>query len=45
MKDRAMRRAWLEARGYRVIDFAVADVEADLAHQLDRLASLLPGSS
>jgi tRNA/rRNA methyltransferase len=45
VKDRAMRRAWLEARGYRVIDFAVAEVEADLAGELDRLASLLPGAS
>src|ERR1700752_2347914 len=25
IKDRAMRRAWLEARGYQVIDMAVAD--------------------
>ncbi len=35
--DRAARRAWLEARGYRVIDMRVADVEADLAAELDRL--------
>jgi tRNA/rRNA methyltransferase len=38
-KDRAGRQAWLEARGYRVIDMTVADVEADLAAQLDRLES------
>jgi tRNA/rRNA methyltransferase len=40
--DRAMRRAWLEARDYRVIDIAVIDVERDLATELDRLAALLP---
>src|SRR3978361_1313005 len=38
MKDRAARQAWLEARGYRVVTFRVADVEADIAGQLDRLA-------
>jgi len=38
-KDRAGRQQWLEARGYRVIDMKVADVEADLAAQLDRLES------
>jgi tRNA/rRNA methyltransferase len=43
IKDRAMRRAWLEARGYQVADFTVAGVEADLAGELDRLAALLPG--
>jgi tRNA/rRNA methyltransferase len=36
-KDRAMRQEWLEARGYRVISMKVADVEADLATQLERL--------
>jgi tRNA/rRNA methyltransferase len=41
-KDRAARRNWLEARGYRVIDLSVVGVEADLAGQLDRLAALLP---
>ena len=45
MKDRATRRSWLEARDYRVIDIAAADVERDLATELDRLAALLPGSS
>jgi tRNA/rRNA methyltransferase len=42
MKDRADRRAWLEARDYRVLDMAVADVERDLATELDRLQALLP---
>ena len=45
MKDRAERRAWLEARDYRVVDIAAADVERDLATELDRLASLLPGEA
>ena len=37
--DRAARKAWLEARGYRVIEMRVADVEGDLAAELDRLES------
>jgi tRNA/rRNA methyltransferase len=36
-KDRAARKAWLEARGYRVVSMGVADVERDLSQQLDRL--------
>jgi tRNA/rRNA methyltransferase len=36
-RDRAARQAWLEARDYRVITMHVADVEGDLAAQLDRL--------
>jgi tRNA/rRNA methyltransferase len=43
IKDRATRRTWLEARGYRVVDIAATDVERDLASELDRLAALLPG--
>src|SRR3984893_11869329 len=39
--DRSARRAWLEARGYRVLDLRVADVEGDLAVELDRLESAL----
>ncbi|VIO69642.1 tRNA (cytidine/uridine-2'-O-)-methyltransferase TrmJ [Bradyrhizobium ivorense] len=35
--DRAKRRAWLEARDYRVVDIAVADVERDLDGELVRL--------
>jgi tRNA/rRNA methyltransferase len=38
-QDRAARQAWLQARGYRVINMPVADVEGDLAGQLDRLGS------
>jgi tRNA/rRNA methyltransferase len=45
MKDRATRRSWLEERGYRVADIAVADVERDLAGELDRLQVLLPSDS
>src|SRR5881394_4014065 len=36
-KDRAARRTWLEARGYRVVDMRVGDVEGDLSKELDRL--------
>src|ERR1700681_266947 len=43
-QDRAARQAWLEARGYRLINMDVADVEGDLAKELDRLESgLLEG--
>src|SRR3978361_1200982 len=38
-QDRATRKAWLEARGYRVCLLNAADVERDVAGQLDRLAS------
>ena len=41
IRDRAERRAWLEARDYRVLDMAVADVERDLVAELDRLHALL----
>jgi tRNA/rRNA methyltransferase len=41
IKDRSERRAWLEARDYRVLDMAVADVERDLEAELDRLHRLL----
>jgi tRNA/rRNA methyltransferase len=36
-KDRAARKAWLAQRGYRVINIHVADVERDLARELERL--------
>jgi tRNA/rRNA methyltransferase len=38
-KDRAARQAWLEARGYKVINMSVASVENDLAKELNRLES------
>jgi tRNA/rRNA methyltransferase len=37
-RDRAARKAWLEARGYRVCLLNAADVERDVAGELDRLA-------
>jgi tRNA/rRNA methyltransferase len=37
-QDRAARREWLEARGYRVCVLNAGDVERDVAGQLDRLA-------
>jgi tRNA/rRNA methyltransferase len=37
VQDRVARRAWLEARGYRVFDMSVTDVERDLSSELDRL--------
>jgi tRNA/rRNA methyltransferase len=40
-KDRAARQTWLEARGYRVVDMRVGDVERDLAQELDRLECAL----
>jgi tRNA/rRNA methyltransferase len=39
--DRAARRAWLESRDYRVIDIAVADIEADLERELARLTATI----
>jgi tRNA/rRNA methyltransferase len=35
--DRAGRRAWLEARDYRVVEMAVTDVERDIETELRRL--------
>jgi tRNA/rRNA methyltransferase len=42
--DRAARRAWLESRDYRVIEMRAVAVEADLASELDRLATDLAQS-
>ena len=39
--DRAARRAWLEARDYRVIEITVADVERDIAAELERLHAMI----
>jgi tRNA/rRNA methyltransferase len=39
--DRASRKAWLEARDYRVVNMRVADVEGDLVAELDRLEARL----
>ena len=35
------RKAWLEARDYRVVSMRVADVEGDLASELERLEASL----
>jgi tRNA/rRNA methyltransferase len=43
VNDRAARQAWLEARGYRVVKMAVADVEGGIAAELDRLEAGLQG--
>jgi tRNA/rRNA methyltransferase len=43
--DRAVRRTWLEQRGYRVIDMAAAAIEGDVAAELSRLAAGLQQSS
>jgi tRNA/rRNA methyltransferase len=40
--DRAKRKEWLEARDYRVLEMRAADIERDLAGELDRLAASLP---
>ena len=43
--DRAARQAWLEARGYRVINMRVADVEGDLDSELERLEEAVSRSN
>ncbi len=43
--DRAARRAWLEQRGYRVIDMTAAGIEGDVAAELGRLEFMLEQSS
>src|SRR5436305_6996148 len=39
-RDRAERKAWLEARGYRVWLLNAADVERDVGGELDQLADI-----
>src|SRR4051812_40377721 len=39
LQDRAARRQWLEARAYKVCVLDAAEIERDLAAQLDKLAS------
>ena len=39
--DRAGRQAWLEAHGCQVVNIGVADLEGDLAAELDRLDASL----
>jgi tRNA/rRNA methyltransferase len=38
--DRAARRQWLEARGYKVCQLDAGRIERDLASQLDPLAGV-----
>jgi tRNA/rRNA methyltransferase len=39
--DRSTRQAWLEQRGYQVVMMDVAEIERDLARELDRLETSL----
>jgi tRNA/rRNA methyltransferase len=41
VSERAARKSWLEARGYKVISMAVADVERDLATELAKVEASL----
>ena len=43
--QRAERRSYLTERGYRVVDVAMADVEADVAVVLDRIEETISGFS
>src|SRR6204780_836751 len=43
--DRAARRAWLEQRGYRVIEMTAAGIEGDVAAELGRLEAGMRQSS
>jgi tRNA/rRNA methyltransferase len=45
VRERGVRRAWLEQRRYRVIDMKVGDVEADLEAELARLEASLSQES
>jgi tRNA/rRNA methyltransferase len=40
-KARSERRDWLEARGYRVVEVAMADVERDVGPLLDSLHAIV----
>ncbi len=44
-KTRADRRAWLAARGYRVIEIVAREAEADVGAVLDRLSARLQEAS
>src|SRR5215510_12017457 len=45
LADRAARRAWLQARDYRVIEMRAVDVERDLAAELERLQAMVQEGS
>ncbi len=40
-RHRADKRAYLEERGYRVVEVAIAQVERDLAQALEQLAAAI----
>jgi tRNA/rRNA methyltransferase len=42
-KLRALRRTYLAERGYRVVDVAMADVEADVGKVLDTISDVITG--
>ncbi len=44
-RARSERRKWLQERGYRVLEVAASEVEADPVHALDRLARHVGGSA
>jgi tRNA/rRNA methyltransferase len=43
-KTRADQRAWLSARGYRIVDVRMSAVEADVGRVLDELAATILGA-
>jgi tRNA/rRNA methyltransferase len=43
--DRTVRRTWLEARDYRVIEMRAADVERDIEAELVRLEGMIAQGS
>src|SRR4029079_2501541 len=45
LKARAERRAWLVERGYRVVDVSMANVEADVAAELNRVFAAVSGDA
>ena len=45
VSDRTMRRGWLTARDYRVIDMTTTAIEADITASLDALAALVDATA
>ena len=45
VSDRTMRRGWLTARDYRVIDMTTTAIEADISASLDALAALVDATA
>jgi tRNA/rRNA methyltransferase len=42
-RTRGQKIAWLEERGYRIVEIPMADVEADVARSLDVIANAIAG--